>query len=112
VLLQEALEQVIGPLTRTLRACIALGYTPKAWKLARVVFIPKLGRTHCTSAKDFRPISLTSFLLKTLEKLVDAYLKNVIHVRQPLHASQHAYTAGLSTETALHSLVTQIEGQL
>jgi len=71
------------------------------------VFIPKLGRTHCTSAKDFRPISLTSFLLKTLEKLVDAYLRDVILVRQPLHASQHAYT-GLSTETALHTLVTQI----
>jgi len=34
VFLQEELEQVIGPLTRTLRVCIALGYTPKAWRLA------------------------------------------------------------------------------
>jgi len=112
VLLQQELGQVIGPLTRTLRACIVLGYTPKAWKLVTVVFISKLKRIHCTSAKDIRSISLTSFLLKTLEKLVDAYLRDMILVRQPLYASQRAYTAGLSTETALHSLVTQIEGQL
>ncbi|CAL1672092.1 unnamed protein product [Lasius platythorax] len=67
--------QIIGPLTRTLRACLALGYTPKAWRLARVVFIPKIGRTCFTSAKDYKPINLTSFFLKTLEKLVDVYLK-------------------------------------
>lgn len=68
-------EQIIGPLTRTLRACLALGYTPKAWRLARVVFISKIGRTCFTSAKDYKSINLASFLLKTLEKLVDVYLK-------------------------------------
>ena len=111
-LLQEGLELIIGPLTRTLRACLALGYVPKAWKLARVVFIPKMGRTCCSTAKDFRPISLTSFLLKTLEKLIDAYIRDAVLGRHPLHVNQHAYRAGYSTETALHALVSRIEGQL
>ncbi|KMQ88925.1 lian-aa1 retrotransposon protein [Lasius niger] len=111
-LLQEGLGLIIGPLTRTLRACLALSYIPKAWRLARVVFIPKMGRTCCSSAKDFRPISLTSFLLKTLEKLIDVYLRDVVLGRHPLHVNQHAYRAGYSTETALHALVSQIEGQL
>ena len=77
-----------------------------------MVFIPKIGRTCCISAKDYRPISLTSFLLKTLEKLIEVYLRDVILVRHPLHGNQHVYRAGFSTETALHSLVSRIEGQL
>lgn len=112
VLLKEGLEQITGPLCRLLRACIALGYTPSAWKLAKVVFIPKAGRIRYTNAKDFRPICLTSFVLKTLEKLVDRYIRDEILVRYPLHPGQHAYRANRSTETALHSAVTAIEGQL
>nr|XP_012217316.1 PREDICTED: RNA-directed DNA polymerase from mobile element jockey-like [Linepithema humile] len=89
-----------------------MGYTPSAWKLARVVFIPKAGRTSYTKAKDFRPISLTSFLLKTLEKLVDAYLRETTLWSHPLHKNQHAYRSGYSTETALHQTVAFIEEQL
>nr|XP_012234697.1 PREDICTED: RNA-directed DNA polymerase from mobile element jockey-like [Linepithema humile] len=89
-----------------------MGYTPSAWKLARVVFIPKAGRTSYTKAKDFRPISLTSFLLKTLEKLVDAYLRETTLWRHPLHKNQHAYRSGYSTETALHQTVAFIKEQL
>ncbi|XP_029669296.1 uncharacterized protein LOC115239096 [Formica exsecta] len=76
------------------------------------LFIPKVGRTCCTSAKDFRPISLTSFILKTLEKLVEVCLRNIVLMRHPLHENQHAYRIGYSTETALHSLVSQIERDL
>ncbi|XP_067216927.1 uncharacterized protein [Linepithema humile] len=101
-LLQEGLEQIVGPLTQTLRASIAMSYTPSAWKLVRVVFIPKVRRTSYTKAKDFRPISLTSFLLKTLEKLVDAYLRETTLWSHSLHKNQHAYRSGYSTETALH----------
>ncbi|KAL6417747.1 hypothetical protein ACFW04_014346 [Cataglyphis niger] len=81
-------------------------------KLARVVFIPKVGRTCYTSAKDFRPISLTLFLLKTLEKLVETYLNDVVLGRHPLHGNQYVYRMDFSTETALHSLVCQIERDL
>lgn len=84
-LLQKGLELIVGPLTRTLRACLALGCTPSAWKLARVVFIPKTGRTSYFSAKDFRPINLTLFLLKTLENLVDAYVRDVILVKETIN---------------------------
>jgi hypothetical protein len=34
-------------------------------------FIPKLGRISYELAKSFRPISLTSFLLKTMERLFE-----------------------------------------
>ena len=54
-----------------------LGYVPAAWQGARVVFIPKPGKCGYTSLKDCRPISLTSFLLKTSERLIDL---KVIHL--------------------------------
>ena len=40
------------------------------------MFIPKLGRNSCNGPGDYRPISLTSFLLKTMKRLVDRYLKD------------------------------------
>ena len=40
------------------------------------MFIPKPGRNAYRGPRDYRPISLTSFLLKTMERLVDRYLRD------------------------------------
>ena len=50
-----------------------------------------------------------SFLLKTTERLIDRHIRDGTLVRYPLHANQHAYLAGKSTDTALHNLVNKIE---
>ena len=105
VLLQRAGETVIGPLVRLARASLAVGHVPEAWRGTRVVFIPKAGKNGYTSPKDFRPISLTSFLLKTVERLVDKYIRDKVLSRRPLYKDQHAFRAGHSTETALSSVV-------
>jgi hypothetical protein len=62
--------------------------------------------------KDFRPISLTNFLLKILERLVDMFLKTGPLLKHPLAASQYAYREGSSTETALHHQVCRVEKHL
>ena len=54
-----------------------LGHVPAAWLGVGVVFIPKPGKSEYTSSKDFRPINLTSFLLKTSERLVERYVRDV-----------------------------------
>jgi hypothetical protein len=63
-------------------------------------------------AKSFRPISLTSFLLKKMERLVDQSIRMGPLKRFPLDRSQHAYQRGRSSETALHDLVSRIESAL
>jgi hypothetical protein len=78
----------------------------------RVIFIPKPGRDSYELAKVFRPISLTSFFLKTMEKLVDSYIRAGPLKSLPLMESQYAYQIGRSTEAALHNLVQKIEGSL
>jgi len=69
-----------------------------------VVFIPKTGKKKITNPKSFRPISLTLFLLKTLEKLVDHKIRSILLKQKPLQPTQHAYRAGRSTDTALYQL--------
>jgi hypothetical protein len=50
--------------------------------------------------------------LKTLERLVDRFLRDEILVSKPLHPNQHAYQAAKSVEMALHQLVVRVEKAL
>ncbi|XP_055714217.1 uncharacterized protein LOC129808462 [Phlebotomus papatasi] len=108
-LLQQAADIITVPLRNLFRACLAIGYVPHDWRRARIVFIPKPGKSNYEEPKSFRPISLTSFLLKTLEKLCDRYVRSRILIKKPLSPMQHAYQRGKSTESALHQLVSRIE---
>jgi len=74
VLLQKGIQHLVYPLQSIYRASLLWGYIPKAWRTAQVAFIPKPGKLDYTTAKALRPISLKSFLLKGMEKLVDRYL--------------------------------------
>jgi hypothetical protein len=76
------------------------------------LFIPKPVRNSYSGPKDYRPTSLTSFLHKTMERLVDRYLRDEALALVPLHPNQHAYQAGKSVETALHQLILRVENVL
>jgi hypothetical protein len=80
-----------------------------AWRQVKVIFTPKPGKSDCTEAKAYCPISLLSFLLKTTEILVDRYIREGVLKEHLLHRNQHAYPAGKSTEIALLNVVTRIE---
>lgn len=69
-LLQWSRNLITPFLVDILKTCLAHRYVPRAWREVRVVFIPKPGREDYSAAKAYRPISLTSFLLKTLERLI------------------------------------------
>ena len=106
--LQNSLDVSCNWLHTIFESCFSLNYIPDSWNTARVIFIPKAGKSSHIKSKDFRPISLTSFLLKTLERLLDLHIRNRIP-RNRLSSSQHAYCRGKSVDTALHSLVGEIE---
>jgi hypothetical protein len=88
---------------------MAYGFIPVVWRQFKVTFIPKPGKLDYTEAKAYRPITLLSFLLKTMEKLVDRHIRDSALRIYPLHRNQHAYQRGKSTETALHNVVTHAE---
>uniref|UniRef100_UPI002FDBDCFD RNA-directed DNA polymerase n=1 Tax=Streptomyces sp. IBSBF 2390 TaxID=2903533 RepID=UPI002FDBDCFD len=62
-------------------------------------------------SKGCRHISLTSFILEVLERILDVYIRG--HFRDDLISkSQHAYIKGRSTETALHEVVREIDSTM
>jgi hypothetical protein len=108
IMLQKSKDIIAENIYNILRACIAYGYIPKAWRESKAIFIPKPGKETYDIAKAFRPISLTSFMLKTLEKIIDRELRDTTLTNYPINPNQHAYHTGRSTETALHTLTTKI----
>jgi hypothetical protein len=109
-LLQQGGEQIFPH--RIYRACLAYGFIPTVWRQVKVTFIPKPGKLDYTEAKAHRPISLSSFLLKIMENLVEGHIRDDSLKKYPLHHNQHVYQTFKSTETALHNVVTRIENAI
>ena len=86
--LKKAEHVLVGPLVKVTKASLMLEHVSAAWQGARVVFLPKPGKSGYTSSKDFRPISLTSFLFKTSERLVERYVRDVT-LRSNLRSNTH-----------------------
>ena len=112
ILLQQGLDIIESKLQRIYEICIKTGNTPASWLETKVVFIPKPGKTDYTDPKSFRPISLSSFMLKGLERLIFWHINNTTLKKNPLHRNLYSYREGMSTEDALHNLVNKIEKAL
>ena len=82
---------------------------PSAWKVGKGIFLPKPGKESYFKAKSFRIITLTSFQLKWLERLILYHINEDNHVQAKLSASQYGFRAGISTETALPEFVRCVE---
>jgi hypothetical protein len=67
VLLQKGGKALTDELVKLFRGCLAMGYVPRAWRESRIAFLPKPGKERYDMVSSFRPVSLMSFLLKTLE---------------------------------------------
>lgn len=63
-LLQQEEQALLPRLVRLMGDRLALAYIAQPRRTAKVIFIPKVVRKCYSLAKSFRPISLTSFLLK------------------------------------------------
>jgi ribonuclease HI len=107
--LQHLPPKVISRLTTIFQASVQLGHSPQVWRQSKVVFIPKPGKDDYTNVRSFRPISLMSFLFKTLERLVLWHLEETTLKDYPLHKSQHAFRRSYSTESALTDMADIIE---
>ena len=101
-------DTTINSLQTIYKAVIKLHFTPTIWKDANVIFIPKPGKTDYNTPKSFRPISLSNYLLKVLEKLLSWHSDEML-LKSPIHPRQHGFQRGKCTETAISHTVNQIE---
>ena len=98
--------EAIGLLTEIYRESISTATIPRPFLHMSVIFIPK-DKPDKSSPKSFRPITLASFLLKGLERIVQWHFNETI-LQNPL-SNQHAYTKGRSCDSALSEVVNKME---
>lgn len=107
-LLQKSCDLIITSMKLMYIASIKMCHIPRSWQGTYVCFLPKPDKPSYEEPKAFRPISLMSFMLKILEKLINNSIwENELKINK-LNPNQFAYQSGKSTDTALHSLVAHI----
>ena len=65
----SSLDSFVKLFTKLLNSCLSLSYFPKAWKIAKIVAIPK-STPASSNPTNFRPISLLSTAGKVFERLI------------------------------------------
>ncbi len=86
VFVQQQLEFIVPFMVQLHRSVVCLGYIPSIGEiLPRVVFIPKPGRLSYQKSKAFRSICLSTFFVKNLERIFDAFIRENCLKIYPLH---------------------------
>ena len=99
-------------ITKLFQAIYSTGYIPRVWRKSRVVFIPKPLKIVYGDVGSFRPISLTQFVFKTMERMVKWALREHADNYGTISPMQHAYSGSKGTDTALSTLVNMIESSI
>ena len=101
---------IAGPICRLYQMSLDQGRLPSDWKTAAVVALHKGGAK--TDFKNYRPVSLTSVVCKTLEKIVKSHL--VVHLEQYklMSETQHGFTKQRSCLTNLLCFLEEVTSKL
>ena len=112
-LIQKGMDSIEKIILILFKKSLYTGTIPKTWLKTRVAFIPKPGKSDYSDPKSFRPISLCSFFLKSLERLILWFNnKTCINNRNYFHRNLYSYQESISVEDALHFAVTKVEKAL
>ena len=104
--------RALGCITNICQAIYSTGYVPIKLCKSRVVFIPKPQKDDYGEAGSFRPISLTKFLFKSMEHVIEWLLREHADKFGKISEMQHAYSGTRGTDTALSTLVNMIESSI
>ncbi len=95
--LKNCREGIVYPLSVIFRISYNIGQIPAEWKLANVVPVHKKGPK--TAVENYRPISLTSLVMKVFEKIVRDEL--LAKCRDKLNHNQHGFLPQRSCTTQM-----------
>ncbi|KAM9554196.1 uncharacterized protein ACWYII_035587 [Salvelinus alpinus] len=88
-------------LTSLINSSLTAGYVPSVFKRARVAPLLKKPTLDPSDVNNYRPVSLLSFLSKTLERAVLGQLSCYLSQNDLLDPNQSGFKTSHSTETAL-----------
>ena len=100
-LLKEAGPGLVGPLVSLFNRSLALRQVPDEWREAVVTPIFKGGKKDRQNPSNYRPISLTSCVARTMEKVVNAKILKFLQANALLYPQQSGFLPNHSTTTQL-----------
>ncbi len=104
-LLQAISPAVVPALTHIVNTSLHTGVFPSAFKQARITPLLKKPTLNPTLLGNYRPVSLLTFIAKTLEQVVFHEVSAFLTQNNLLDSNQSGFRSGHSTETALLSVV-------
>ncbi len=96
--LKACADQLAPIFTKIFNRSLELCEVPSCFKRSTIIPIPK--KSKITGLNDYRPVVLTSVVMKSFEKLVLAHLKDI--TRPLLDPLQFAYRANRSVDDAVN----------
>ena len=104
-MLKMCADSIAPVLARIFNISIASGKLPMEWKTAHVVPVYKKGDR--STLTNYRPIALTSIVVKMLESLVCDKLRNHLLTNGLMFENQHGFSPRKSCATALCEATTE-----
>ena len=98
-ILKEVAHQISTPLAMLFNKSMQNGSIPDDWRKANVTPLFKKGSKFVPG--NYRPVSLTSVLCKTMERLVKDKLIQHLEANEVISDSQHGFRKGKSCQTNL-----------
>ncbi|KAI4875470.1 hypothetical protein NFI96_023752 [Prochilodus magdalenae] len=107
-MLKACAAQLGEPLQHVFNLSLRLGRVPATWKTTCLIPVPK--KAHPKELNDYRPVALTSHVMKTMERLLLNHLRpQVHHAEDPL---QFAYREKVGVEDAILYLLHRAHSHL
>ena len=100
-------DNVLQNLAHIFECCLAVGYYPKQFKHAHIVFIHKPG-TDKHNPYNYRPISLLNTMGKLFGKIINIKLNEFLKARNIIKESQHGFRSKRGTTTLLANMYERI----
>ena len=100
----------IAALAHLFNMCLECGTW--AWNIADVIFLKKEGKSSYNDAGAYRPISITSYLGKILEKILVMRLEAYLYGEELVDASQEGFTKARNSVRYLNRLNLNIQNDL
>ena len=109
-LLKEEAPWLAEPLIQLYNLSLQSGVLPRDWRRANVTPVFKKGDKH--SPSNYRPISLTSLVVKCLERLVHTRILEFLEANNKLSSHQHGFRKGHSCQTQLLGMIHELARSL
>ena len=100
ILLHNCIDSIVDPLHQILKKSFENSDIPEIWKEAFITPIYK-NKGGKSDPSNYRPISLTSQIVKLLERIIRIYLIQYLEVNNVFPDSQHGFRPGRSTVSQL-----------